>query len=678
MREFALSILILFCFACSVEAGEKRFYVGPDGKSSNPGRENAPFATLSQARDGIRALKAGKGLPRGGVTVHVKGGRYFLRKPFILRNVDSGTRSASIAYQAEPNAIVHITGGRTVSGFKRVAEGNVRKRLSPDAREHVLVTNLKKQGITNYGEMKRRGFGIGTRPAALELFFDDEPMQIARYPNEGWLKISGVPKGSDGGQFEYSTDRPRNWTSHGDLWVHGYWKHPWADSYEKVKTLDAEERTVTTQRPHGVYGYHKGGRFYFLNVLEELDQPGEWYLDRDTGRLYFWPPADIDSGRAVVSVSNQLVSLKNVSHVKIRGFIFEAARGDAITIAGGTGNEIAGCVLRNVGNRAVVIENGTKQGVRSCDIYHTGEGGIRLSGGDRKTLSGAHLYAENNHIHHFSRRCRTYRPAISLHGVGNRISHNLMHHGPHTAVLFGGNENILEFNEIHHVCQKTGDVGAFYAGRDWTQRGNVIRHNFFHHITGPYTHGAMSVYLDDAFSGTTILGNVFYRASHAAFIGGGRDNKVLNNIFVDCHPAVHIDARGLGWAKEYSSRGGGWHMYEKLRRVNYDQPPYSNRYPHLASIAKDNPQAPKYNEVRRNVCVGGEWLEISRQIKDEWNTITNNFVTDQNPGFQDPKGLDFRLKGDSEPFRKIRGFQQVPFERMGLVEDNYRKSLPDE
>ena len=102
----------------------------------------------------------------------------------------------------------------------------------------------------------------------------------------------------------------------------------------------------------------------------------------------------------------------------------------------------------------------------------------------------------------------------------------------------------IEFNEIHHVCLETGDVGAIYTGRDWTLRGNVIRHNFIHH-TGGVGMGSMGIYLDDCVSGTQIYGNVFCKVHRAAFIGGGRDYKVENNIFVDCTPAVELDGRGL-------------------------------------------------------------------------------------------------------------------------------------
>ena len=170
-------------------------------------------------------------------------------------------------------------------------------------------------------------------------------------------------------------------------------------------------------------------------------------------------------------------------------------------------------------------------------IYTTGDGGISLSGGDRKTLTPARLLAENNHIYNFSRWCRTYRPAIGVGGCGNIVRSNLLHHGPHSAIQLGGNDHLVEYNEIHSVCSDTGDVGAFYMGRDWTARGTVIRHNYWHHIQGPGRLGAMGIYLDDQASGISVIGNIFYRVTRAVFIGGGCDNVVENNIFVDCTPA---------------------------------------------------------------------------------------------------------------------------------------------
>jgi hypothetical protein len=644
------------------------FYVATNGSDDGPGSKSQPFATLPRARDAIRALKKAGQLAPGTMTVWIGGGAYLLKKTFELTAEDGGSESSPVVYRARPNEEVRLTGAEQVAAWKPIADPAVLKRLQPDARANVLRADLKAQGITQFGQISPRGFGRPEYAAGLELFFQDQPMRLARYPNTGWLKTTGAPAGKQGGKFTYDGDRPNHWAHSDDIWVHGYWTYDWADSYERVASIDTQRHEIATRPPHGAYGYQEGKRYYVLNVLEELDAPGEWYLDRPAGILYFWPPAPIDQGKAVVSITPTIISMQDVSHVTLRGLAIEGCRATAVRIAGGTHNLIAGCTLRNIGNQAITIRGGTHHGVVGCDIYETGDGGITLSGGDRQTLTPAHLYAENNHIARYSRWCRTYRPAIGLSGVGNRIAHNLIHDAPHTGVLFGGNDHVLEFNEVHDVCQETGDVGAFYAGRDWTMRGHVIRYNFFHDIKGPYTYGAMSVYLDDAFCGVTVYGNVFCRASRAAFIGGGRDNVVENNIFVDCQPAVHIDARALGWMKDAAEPNGV--LQQRLQAVPYNKPPYSTRYPKLAGILEDDPAVPKGNVVVRNVCVGGPWMDLAAEAKP-YTTIRDNF-TEGDPGFVDAAKLNFQLKDDSPVYKQIPGFQRVPFEQIGLVRDEYR------
>ncbi len=679
-------IVVLLSLAIFVPAldAEVNFYVSPSGNDSwsgtlpAPGARrggNGPFKTLKKARDAVRRLKEAEDLPEGGVTVHVRGGVYTLSKSLELTAADSGAEGSPIIYQAYKNEEVRLIGSRQIKGFTPISNPAVLNRIAQKHRDNILQADLKAQGITNLGKLTPRGFGRPMYTAALELFFQDKPMQLARWPNRGWVKIAEVPKDprrqqagvSRAGRFRYEGDRPKRWRAAGDIWIHGYWKYDWAESYEKVKSIDTRKREITTYEPHGVYGYTAGRRYFALNILEELDQAGEWYLDRKSGILYFWPPAPLKEGRTFVSILEEpMVSMRDVSYVKLEGVILECSRGTGIEIIGGTQNVIADCTIRNIGNVGINIKGGTKNGVVGCTIYETGDGGINLDGGDRKTLTSAGNYASNNHIHHYSRWVRTYRPAIKLSGVGNHIAHNLIHDGPHTGVLFGGNEHVLEFNEIHNVCYETGDVGAFYMGRDWTTRGNIIRYNYFHDIEGPYTHGAMAVYLDDAASGSTIFGNVFYKASRAAFIGGGRDNIVENNIFIDCEPAVHIDARGLGWAKKYIVKGGGWHMYDKLERVNYKKRPYSTRYPKLAAILEDNPTVPKGNIVRRNICSGGRWLDLQGVDKNIVN-IKDNLINNE-PGFIDPANMNFQLKDDSPAYKL--GFKRIPIEKIGLSKDS--------
>jgi len=374
--------------------------------------------------------------------------------------------------------------------------------------------------------------------------------------------------------------------------------------------------------------------------------------------------------------------MRDVSYVTWQGFTLEGARGTAITISGGTENRIVGCTVRNVGGWAVNVSGGTRCGVVGCDLYQMGAGGISLSGGDRTTLKPGEHFAENNHIHHYARVKRVYQPGITLQGVGNRASHNLIHDAPHMGMGFGGNDHVIELNEIHSVCYESNDAGAIYTGRNWTMRGTVIRNNYLHHINGFQGRGCVGVYLDDMFCGTEISGNLFYRVTRAAFIGGGRDCVVKNNLFVDCNPSLHIDARALGWAHDHAD---AWvkEGREKgtLSGIRYNKPPYSERYPELVNILEEEPAAPRGNRVFANVSYGGKWDDVNDEAR-KYQSIESNFV-DRDPHFATPERLgegkfpravDFALEPDS-PVWSI-GFKKLPLEEMGLYEDETRASWP--
>lgn len=640
--------------------------------AADPDHGVGPFASIERARDEIRKLKKTGGLPAGPITVWVSCGVYQREKTFELTSEDSGDERSPIVYRVLGNAEVRFVGGVEVRGFTPVRDTRILERIPQEARGHVVQADLRGQGIKDFGEIKSRGMGRAMSPAALELFFGDRPMKLARWPNEGWVKIAGVPDGPESGKFAYEDSRPERWKHAKDIWVHGFWTWDWADSYEKIKSVNTEKKVIETVAPHGVYGYKTGKPYYVLNLLEELDEPGEWYLDHATGVLYFWPPEPLENGKVYVSTLETLLHLKDVSDVTLRGFTFEITRGDAIKIEGGARNLIGGCTIRNAGNRGVVIAGGEKNGVTSCDIYETGDGGIDLAGGDRKTLRPGNNFAVNNHIHHYSRWSLTYRPAVMLSGVGNRVAHNLIHDAAHNAIQLTGNEHVIEFNEVHHVCMGSGDVGAFYMGRDWTERGNIIRYNFFHDLGELKTDiGAMAIYLDDWASGTTIFGNVCYKAGRAVLVGGGRNNAIENNIFVDCTPAVHVDSRGLGWAKNYFD-GTTTTLTDRLKDMNYKQPPYNVRYPELLTLEGDEPALAKYNKIVHNISWGGRWLDLLDHLTPRVVEVKDNF-TDGEAEFVAPARMDFRLREDSPVFHM--GFQKIPIEEIGLVKDEYRTSL---
>lgn len=674
MKAIAVALLVGILCANPDHCKAIELFVSPTGNDDNAGTEMHPFQSLERAREAVRAIKRDQE-----VVVWLLGGVYEREKPFVLTAEDSGSPQHSVVWRGRPGEDVRIVGGKVVTGWKPVKDKAVLERLAPEARGKVVQTDLKALGITEYGQVKGGG---------LEIFYDDRPMMLARWPNDAFVKITGLvepdtinvrgTKGSKTGKFMYDDDRPKRWAGENDPWVHGYWFWDWSDERQKVESIDTERRIISVSPPYHGYGYRIGQWFYALNILAELDTPGEWYLDRDTGILYFWPPTPIEKGRAIASVLDTLVRFTDVSYVTFQGMIFEAARGTAITIKGGTQTRIAGCILRNLGEWAVKIDGGTKNGVVGCDIYQTGAGGIGLNGsgiyqrGDsgigRKTLTPSGHFADNNHIHHYGRINRMYEAAISIAGVGNRATHNLIHDAPHMAIDFSGNDHLIEFNEIYNVCQESNDAGAVYAGRDWTMRGTVIRHNYLHHITGFQGRGSVGIYLDDMFSGTKIYGNVFYRVTQAAFIGGGRDCIVENNIFVDCHPSLHIDARAMNWASSHVNTT----MRTRLNAMPYKSDLWRTRYPELVNILDDEPAAPKGNIVARNVSFGGKWAEIFDGA-GPCITMTDNLV-DHDPLFEEKPPKSFRLRATS-PAHAI-GFKPIPFERIGLVVDPYRSVVP--
>lgn len=670
-----LRLFVLFCVLTvgSLEAGE--FHVAPTGNDTNPGTLSKPFATLERARDAVRAGRS----QRSEVIIH--GGTYELARPFELTTEDSGSNKTPVVYRARKGELVRISGGKTVTGWKPVNDAAILDRLDPAARGHVVQADLHAIGVSDFGAMGG-GFALGGGPG-LELFFNDQPMTLARYPNDGFIKITGVEgqtpvdvrgtKGCKEGVFTYDGDRPSRWVGEKNAWVLGYWFWDWAEGRQRIESIDPAKKLVTLAKPHHSFGYRKGQWFYGFNLLCEIDQPGEWYLDRDAGTLYFWPPADIGKGCATVSVLSNLVTMTGVSHVTLRGLTFEAARNDAILMKGCTNSLIAGCTIRNVGSWAVQVSGGRNTGVVGCDIYATGDGGIGIHGGDSKTLTPAGLYAENNHVHHWSRWNRMYRPAIMITGVGNRAAHNLLENAPHTAIGFSGNDHVIEFNEIHSVCYESNDAGAIYAGRNWTMRGTIIRCNYLHHINGFEGRGCVGVYLDDMYCGTTIASNLFYKVTRAAFIGGGHDNIIANNIFIDCKPAIHVDARGMGWAhampegliKEGREKG-------TLNGIRFTEPPYSTRYPKLTGILDNDPASPTGSLIVINVCRGGKWDEIEKKAKP-FVVLQDNLV-DADPHFANAAKLNFQLRSDS-PALKL-GFERFPIEKIGLYRSADRASWP--
>ena len=681
-----------------------------------------------------RARQLRREQPELAIDIELQAGTYALERTLQIQAEDSGTADGPLRIRSAPGNSAVLSGARRPNAFCSISSPAVRDRLSARQREHLVEVSMEALGIPPITAIEQRG------QPPLELFHEGQRLPLARFPEQGWLQIEDVPQdgperlheglerekrhrdvpiGRHYGRFLYPGERPQAWAFHDEILAHGYWTWDWSDSYQVVAAIDTRERAVHMAPPHHSYGYTAKQRFAFYNIVEEVDAPGKWCFHRGSGRVYLWPVTN-DPGELSVSVlRDPLISIAGAAHLCIEGIGFCESLGSGVRIDASTDVTVAGCTFTRLGDTAAVLD-GTGCQIRSCDFGDLSLGGITVTGGDRATLEPGNNRVDNNHIRDFSRWVRTYQHAIVVDGVGNVVSHNLMHDGPQEAIGFGGNEHLIEYNEIHTVTTETGDSGAIHTGRDWTWRGTVLRYNLIHGLAGSGLHGAMGIYLDDFMSGTVLQGNIFCHAGRAAFIGGGRDNLVENNLFIACKASVHVDARGTSWAAYYFD-GTYPVLFEAMDAMRYREPPYADRYPELLQLYDDDPAIPKNNRVRRNVSFGGLWMEfrdpvrigdvihegnyvgdqiVCEQLRPDLETDPYYFVdsadpyvrlTAQTEGLAEAWGKDGNIVergGIPVPGWQERdftvdpavaaqiGFEQIPFGEIGLYRDEYRRQVP--
>lgn len=669
-----------------------RLFVAPDGRDSHDGTSPArAFASLQRARDEIRHLKAAGPLPPGGVTVELAGGVYPLAKSFTLTEADAGTEGAPIVYRAADGAKVQLLGGRVLdlARFQPVTDPAILRRLDPAARDHVVTLSVPELGLRHAGPFPPVFSDSG---GLFELFWDGRRLPLARWPNEGWTTMQRAVVNGDAqtpGTFEYLGDRPQRWLGNPAIWLKGQWRVGWEDPAIRVAAIDPAARTIRLAA-----GLHLGiGNKYTrpdgngkepwcaINLLEEIDRPGEWAVDFTDGRLYLWPPAA--AGELIVSqLAEPLISVTGAARVQFIGLTLEGSLGDGIAVERSDAVLIAGCTLRNLARSGIIL-NGRHCRVESCDLYRLGAGGILVSGGDKATLTPSENSILNNHIHDYGVLKAMYSAAIDVGfggssnargqrvAVGVRVAHNLIHDAPRDAVLVSGQDHVFEYNEIYRCGFASADVGAFYSWLDWTIRGVTIRHNYIHDTVG-------GVNPDDGASGFTVCGNVFVGPRTGVWIASGPDHVVVNNIFVkDEGPVYGMDDRGVsrGYAKNPK-------LIEPLEAVKPGQPPWSVRFPEVAALRQNSPELPLRNRFERNLIVmkSGEpmLLKLSAANRDDPRLLqaADNFVTKDDPGFVGAAAGNFALRPDAVAFAKIPGFKPIPFDQIGLQVDRYRRRLP--
>lgn len=584
------------------------------------------------------------------VRVLVAPGTYRLKSVLDMQWGKGITKSIPLEIVGTPKSTV-ISGAQLIEKWDTATVSDVPARVNPSIRRNLLIADLSRLNLSLQVIPHAWGYGLPIRPVLTELFVGDSVQPMAGWPNTGYGKVArptGVPA-DDKKTFSVEGRNVRDWMLEPSLQVHAFWGNNWAAQSYVVSNKDVNANTLTLLGNGSPYGIKAGQRARVENALVELDAPGEWYVDRASAKLFYWPNPSSAGKPAELSVAAQLLRIADSDQITVRGILFEKTTGDAVHVSKSNGVVFDDVVIRLTGNRGLVIADSTASGIRNSSIEDNGEGGVYMSGGDRTTLLAAGNFVDTCIIRRYSRLVKTYRYAVELDGVAQRVNGSTISDAPHTAIFFKGNDHVISNNEIFNVVRETGDAGAIYVGRDFTVYGTVIENNFFHDITAQSKElDVKGIYLDDQASGITIRGNIFARVEQPVFVGGGRDNIIVENLFFQSSPAVHLDARGLGPQRKMTLDPNGT-LQRNLDSVPYQGAIYASRFPNLAKIRVDEIGAPKYNIVRRNTIIEGTTFNILPDAKSgidikENSTESSAIFEVAMPGAARNKVSDFLLR----------------------------------
>lgn len=527
---------------------------------------NGPVKSLEKA---IRIVKDMRhfGMQQP-VTLRVLDDEYFMSQPLAIdAETTEGQLTIPDGYLGitiEPDTKTLITGGKRVEGFVRDTY-NGTECFSADVSEYLA------EGLW-----------------FTDFFVDGIRADLTHYPQQGTLK----PEAVDDNSTELSTHmkwfiaakedckRIMSFKNIDDCFIS--YNHYWVDEHTPIEGFDPETGrivckfrsafSVSSEFPQSAL------RYIIENVAEEFKNPNEWYLDRQTKRIYYIPRNESQTPEnicAYLPFADKLFSIcgtaeKPVSDVCIRGFDMAYTRGDysskrmyegeladfaadlqsccnapgSVEMTYARSCSIEDCNLTNLGIYAVNIYEGCKD-IRICgnSISHTCAGGISCSGSndpDNPTSHNSHILISNNEICNVGERYDGCCGILIRHAHNVTISHNEIHDLTYSGISLGwvwgysfniSTHNIIEYNHIYNVGQgKLSDLGGIYTLG--VQKGTVIRNNIIHDVCFG-TYGGWGIYNDEGSSYMVVENNIVYNTSSNCYMQHyGAMNTIRNNIFV--------------------------------------------------------------------------------------------------------------------------------------------------
>ena len=396
-----------------------------------------------------------------------------------------------------------------------------------------------------------------------QLVIDGRTMTVAVWPNAPkrfWCNntnLVGIAvherKDNNGKVVSVTTNRVCNtFSGREKTWNLGDFNDAYIFGYQGGCAYSAGSTKIFAA-PDGQQGVELGmpnpctqghGRFSFVNIPAEVDEPGEWAYDSKRGAAILYPPEGFtkDSRCAFGWLDKPIISIRG-DNVRLEGLAFEGERQECAVVSDANcGTVVLGCTFAGVYNG--VRLGGFKGLVKDCDFEGVAMSGVWMNGGDAKNMEYTEHLVDNCRFRNCGNHYAGFAAGvINMSCVGGRVAHcdieNSIQHGMDILC----NDNVLEYTRMLNVSREFNDSGAIYLSGT-AAYGNIIRYNEIGSAPG-LVHG---VYLDDFASGVTVQGNIIRDiGSCAVMIGGGRDHTIENNLFMNTFCGIRLDNRGFWW-----------------------------------------------------------------------------------------------------------------------------------
>ena len=524
-------------------------YVATNGKADADGSEKKPYATVEAARDAIRQID-NTGLD--GIDVVIGAGIYYITETIEFTADDSGSENCPIRYIGEEGAIINGGVAFDYTEFEK-ASGDTLSLFPEEVRDKLYMLDLAKFGYTpdditevltrkkyyNYAQM---------------INVNGEQMTIARYTNEdeGWIEIEGgYFLDADGNYTEENADSPKelrpsqtvieygeehmervlSWANRDELFVRGHYRFMWSRDDTAVTEL-YEDRDEMLLPYSGGWNPIPNGIVFFYNIPEELDAPGEFYIDRNA-ILYYYPEDNFETAHFTTPLlEGDILSITDAEYLTFENIVFETTLSNGVT-ATADNLTFDGCTFRDIYKKGLVVTGDNFTFVGN-EVGYIGEKGIILKGGDKNSLTRANNIICNNYFHHWCTRY-TNGAAIEFNGCGITVCHNEV--GDSTDLGIGGigPYNTIEYNYVHDTCRFMCD-GATVGFNGTSHYGSVIRYNVVSNVGYDCKIdlvGTMGITTDMNSRGVEIYGNIVYNVTGSGItLAYGRDSVIRNNLII--------------------------------------------------------------------------------------------------------------------------------------------------